>query len=104
MIMITIPFPGDPDWDERHGGPAIWKEYLTSAPRVLEAAGIFVREFEGRRADACADHVRAGIGRILEHPGDFPQASYLDLQAITEHLTGLFFTLRSRPEGIVQVS
>lgn len=103
MITITVPFPDDPDWDERHGGPATWKEYLTSAPRVLEAAGIFVREFEGRRALDCANRVRDGIGRILAAPHDFPQASYLDLQAVTEHLTGLFFTLRSRPEGVVHV-
>jgi hypothetical protein len=102
MITITVPHPG-PDYDERHGGPATWTETLTSAPRVLEAAGIFVREFEGRGAYYCAEDVRAGIGRILASPRDFPQASYYDLEAITMHLTGLFFMLRSRPEGVVHV-
>jgi hypothetical protein len=103
VITITIPHPTDPSYDERHG-VAAWQETLTAAPRVWEAAGADLRQFEGRRSGACAENVRAAIGHILERPDDFiGKASYYDLRATVASLTGLFFTLRERPEGRVHV-
>jgi len=103
MITITIPHPTDPSYDEHHG-PARWTEPLTDAHYVWEKAGIDLRQFEGRASGACARSVHELINAILDNPDQFAGVSYWYLQAVTAHLTGLFFTLRRRPDGIVHVS
>ena len=56
MTTITIPYPGDPSYDERHG-PSRWTETLTDAPRVWKKAGADFRQFEGRKSGDCAETV-----------------------------------------------
>jgi|HubBroStandDraft_2_1064218.scaffolds.fasta_scaffold895818_1 hypothetical protein len=103
MTTITIPHPTDPSYDDRHG-PGRWSLTLSDAHRVWERAGTDLRSFEGRRAGDCAEDVRQLVDDILADPGKFTCVGYYDLQATTAALTGLFFTLRSREDGIVHVS
>ena len=104
MITITIPFPGDPSFDERHG-PATWTETLTSAHYVWEKAGLNLRQFEGNQSGNCAVLVRDLITRVLQDPARYiSMVGYYDLRAVVTNLTRLFFTLRERPDGIVHVS
>lgn len=104
QIMITITIPhSDPEYDRNHG-VACWVEDLTFAHYVWERAGTDLRDFQGRRSIDCADEVRQLLVRILEDPDQLiGTASYPDIRATVADLTGLFFTLRQRPDGIVQV-
>jgi hypothetical protein len=103
MTTITIPMPNDPSYDERHG-PSQWTLTLTSAHYVWERAGTDLRAFAGRRSGDCAIDVSNLIANIMDDPGKFTMVSYYDLCATVAALTGLFFTLRERPDGIVHVS
>ncbi len=103
MITITIPHPTDPSYDERHG-PSRWHEGLTYAHYVWERHGTDLRGFEGRKSADCAEDVRQLITDVLADPGQYiPSVGYWDLRAVVANLTGLFFTLRERPDGIVHV-
>jgi hypothetical protein len=103
LITITIPYPGDPSYDGRHG-PSRWSENLTDAHYVREKAGTNLRAFDGRRSGDCAEDVRKLITDILASPEQFTGwVGYYDLRATVASLTGLFFTLREREDGIVQV-
>ena len=103
MITITIPHPTDPSYDDRHG-PSCWREDLTDAPRVWKRYGVDLRQFEGHRSEACAEIVRQLITDILSEPDNgIGAANYYDLRATVADLTGLFFTLRERPDGTVHV-
>jgi hypothetical protein len=103
MITITVPHPTDPSYDDRHG-PSFWREDLSDAHYVWEKAGTDLRTFEGRRSGDCAEDVRRLIADILADPDTcIGWVGYYDLRATVADLTGLFFTLRERPDGIVHV-
>lgn len=103
MIIITIPHPTDPSYDDRHG-PSWWRESLTDARYVWEKAGTDLRAFEGRNSGDCAAIVGELIKGILDDPDRcIGWVSYYDLRATVASLTRLFFTLRERPDGIVHV-
>jgi hypothetical protein len=102
MITIVIPH-ADPGYDDRRG-PARWSETLSDAHYVWEEAGVDLRAFDGRRSEDCSARVAQLIKDIFDDPGRFIGAcSYYDLRAVTANLTGLFFTLRERPDSIVHV-
>ena len=104
MTTITIPYPGDPSCDERHG-PALWRLTLTDAHYVWEKAGTDLRTFEGLKSGDCAETVRELITNILASPDAcLGWVGYYNLRATVASLTGLFFTLRERPDGIVHIS
>jgi hypothetical protein len=104
MTVIIVPHPTDPSCDERHG-PARWVLTLSNAHRVWELAGIDLRGFAGRTAEDCMQDVRDLIQIILDDPDHFiGRIGYYDLRATTAALTELFFVLRERPTGIVQVN
>jgi hypothetical protein len=104
MIRITIPHPS-PDYDERHGGPTAWTETLSDAHYAWEAAGLDLRSLDGRKSGESSVYVRDVIQAILNDPNAcIASAGYLNTRAIVANLTGLFFTLRQVPDGIVHVS
>ena len=81
-----------------------WAFSLSDAHYVWENAGADLRTFEGRQSIDCAASVRDAIGRILAAPEDFiGYCNYYDLRGTVAGLTGLFFTLREIPDGIVHV-
>ncbi len=102
-MIITVDRPdGSPHGG---GGPPRWKGCsLTSAPRVLERAGIPLAKMDGYYSGRLADMVRDAIAAILAGPeGFYVVSNYYDVRAVVAELTGLFFTLREIPEGIIRV-
>ena len=98
MITVTVPYPGH----EVHA--VTWRETLSDARYVYAAIGADLRAFAGRRSGDCAEDVRVMIAKILEDPSAARGlASHWDMQAVTENLVRLFFTLRRIPDGTVQV-
>jgi hypothetical protein len=103
VITITIPYPGDPSYDARHG-MACWREPVSDAHYVREKAGINLRWLDGLESAQCADIVRTLIVIILDDPDRYAgPVSYYDFRTTVTSLTELFFTLRQRPDGIVHV-
>lgn len=83
---------------------ARWHENLTSAHYVWEKAGLDITKLDGWRSGECAPLIREVIGYILEDPQAYISAAgYHDMRATVANLTGLFFTLRECPDGIVRV-
>jgi hypothetical protein len=102
MIIITVPHPTDPGYDERHG-VARWVEQLEAGHRVWHIADGNIRELDGERSSDCQQVVRGQIAAILADPAAFGIVGHGNLVAVTANLTRLFFTLGHCPEGVVQV-
>ena len=87
------------------GGPPSWYSTLSDTHFVWEKAGADLHGFTGRVSIECAAEVHGLIVTILNDPPAFTGAvSYYDLRGTVAALTGLFFTLREIPDGIVRVS
>lgn len=104
MITITIPHP-DADYERRHG-PSRWTETLSDAHYVWEAFGVDLKGLDGMRSGDCAVFIQGLINDILSDPVRVLSSgvSYPDMRATVANLTGLFFTLRERNDGIVSVT
>jgi len=91
---------------ERDGRQAArWGLGITSAHYVWEKAGADLRTFDGHKSGECAPLVRDAVDRILAEPDAFiGVVGYYDLRGTVAALTGLFFTLRECPEGIVRIN